>query len=143
MLQPQAASIQPLQAASQQATSQPSQVTTSQVTAAQAAAAQPTTLATSVSPSNISVAALQTAGLSINPAIVRRRLFVLSAVSCDFVSSEHAAVVCCSVQRRLLGSSAPVSQFPHLHSHHHQCHVQHGGHHQSDHHKCPRTGESR
>ncbi|TWW57023.1 POU domain, class 6, transcription factor 1 [Takifugu flavidus] len=69
MLQPQAASIQPLQAATQQVTSQPSQVTTSQVTAAQAAAAQPTTVATSVSPSNISVAALQTAGLSINPAI--------------------------------------------------------------------------
>ncbi|XP_011601008.2 POU domain, class 6, transcription factor 1 isoform X2 [Takifugu rubripes] len=69
MLQPQAASIQPLQAATQQVTSQPSQVTASQVTAAQAAAAQPTTVATSVSPPNISVAALQTAGLSINPAI--------------------------------------------------------------------------
>ncbi|CAG03968.1 unnamed protein product, partial [Tetraodon nigroviridis] len=46
------------------------------------------------------------------------------------------------VQCRLLGSSAPVSQFPHLHSHHHQCHVQHGWSHQSDHHKCPRTGKS-
>lgn len=78
MLQPQAASIQPVQAAMQQATSQPSQVTTSAAVAAQPAAA------TSVSPSNISVAALQTAGLSINPAIVRRLyflLFFLNAIS--------------------------------------------------------------
>lgn len=72
MLQPQAASIQPLQAAMPQVTCQPSQVSSSKVTAAQTAAAQPTSAATSVSPSNISVAALQTAGLSINPAIVRR-----------------------------------------------------------------------
>lgn len=77
MLQPQAASIQPLQAAMPQVTSQPSQVSSLKVTAAQTAAAQPTSVATSVSPSNISVAALQTAGLSINPAIVRRRPSVL------------------------------------------------------------------
>lgn len=86
MLQPQAASIQPVQAAMQQVTSQPSQVTSSKVTAAQTAAAQPTT---SVSPSNISVAALQTAGLSINPAIVRRRLSLLCAFEGDFTSSKH------------------------------------------------------
>ncbi|KAF0035871.1 hypothetical protein F2P81_011183 [Scophthalmus maximus] len=71
MLQPQAASMQTLQAAVQQVTSQPSQVTSAQVTAAQvAAAAQATCATTSVSPSNISVAALQTAGLSLNPAII-------------------------------------------------------------------------
>lgn len=139
MLQPQAASIQPVQAAMQQVTSQPSQVTSSKVPAAQTGAAQPTTAATSVSPSNISVAALQTAGLSINPAIVRRRLSVVCALEGDFII--HAFIYC-SVQRCLLGSSAPVSQFPHLHSHHHQCNVQRGWYHQSDHHKRPRTGES-
>ncbi|XP_070825462.1 POU domain, class 6, transcription factor 1 isoform X1 [Chaetodon trifascialis] len=70
MFQPQAASLQPVQAAVQQVTSQPTQVTSAQVTAAQMAAAQATSPATTVSQSNISVAALQTAGLSINPAII-------------------------------------------------------------------------
>lgn len=74
MFQPQAASIQPVQAAVQQVTSQPTQVTSAQATAAQMAAAQVTSATTTVSPSNISVAALQTAGLSINPAIVRMLL---------------------------------------------------------------------
>ncbi|XP_069383257.1 POU domain, class 6, transcription factor 1 isoform X2 [Paralichthys olivaceus] len=70
LFQPQAASMQPIQAALQQVTSQPTQVTNAQVTAAQVAAAQATSAATSVAQSNISVAALQTAGLSINPAII-------------------------------------------------------------------------
>lgn len=55
----------------QQVTSQPTQVTNTQVTAAQVAAAQATSITTPVTQSNISIAALQTAGLSINPAIVR------------------------------------------------------------------------
>uniref|UniRef100_A0A8D0DBG0 POU domain protein n=1 Tax=Sander lucioperca TaxID=283035 RepID=A0A8D0DBG0_SANLU len=55
MFQPQAASIQQVQA-----TSQPTQVTNAQVTAAQVAAAQATSAATTVSQSNISLAALQT-----------------------------------------------------------------------------------
>uniref|UniRef100_A0A3Q3XHN9 POU domain protein n=1 Tax=Mola mola TaxID=94237 RepID=A0A3Q3XHN9_MOLML len=63
------ASIQSVQAAVQQVTSQPTQVTNPQVTAAQMAAAQATSAATAVSQSNVSLAALQTAGLSINPAI--------------------------------------------------------------------------
>ncbi|XP_062248687.1 POU domain, class 6, transcription factor 1 isoform X2 [Platichthys flesus] len=64
LFQPQAASLQPLQAAVQQLT----QVTSAQVTAAQVAAAQATSA--SIAQSNISLAALQTAGLSINPAII-------------------------------------------------------------------------
>ncbi|GLD50329.1 POU domain, class 6, transcription factor 1 isoform X3 [Lates japonicus] len=70
LFQPQAASMQPVQAAVQQVTSQPTQVTTAQVSAAQVAAAQATSATTTVSQPNISVAALQTAGLSINPAII-------------------------------------------------------------------------
>ncbi|CAB1414851.1 unnamed protein product [Pleuronectes platessa] len=68
LFQPQAASLQPLQAAVQQLTSHPTQVTSAQVTAAQVAAAQATSA--SIAQSNISLAALQTAGLSINPAII-------------------------------------------------------------------------
>lgn len=92
MFQPQAASLQPVQAAVQQVTSQQTQVTNAQATTAQMAAAQVTSATTTVSPSNISVAALQTAGLSINPAIVRMLLqelyqFIVSVlyyVSCGF-----------------------------------------------------------
>lgn len=72
MFQPQAASIQPLQAAVQQLTSQPVQATNPQVTSAQTTAAQLTSASNITSQSNISLAALQTAGLSINPAIVRK-----------------------------------------------------------------------
>ncbi|XP_060930880.1 POU domain, class 6, transcription factor 1 [Limanda limanda] len=68
LFQPQAASLQPLQAAVQQLTSHPTQVTSAQVTAAQVAAAQATQA--SFAQSNISLAALQNAGLSINPAII-------------------------------------------------------------------------
>ncbi|XP_035015755.2 POU domain, class 6, transcription factor 1 isoform X2 [Hippoglossus stenolepis] len=68
LFQPQAACMQPLQAAVQQVTSHPTQVTTAQITAAQVAAAQATSA--SIAQSNISVAALQTAGLHINPAII-------------------------------------------------------------------------
>ncbi|XP_011475841.1 POU domain, class 6, transcription factor 1 isoform X1 [Oryzias latipes] len=64
VFQPQTASIQPVQTAVQQVTPQPAQVTNAQV-----AAVQPSSAASTVSP-NISVAALQTAGLSINPAII-------------------------------------------------------------------------
>uniref|UniRef100_A0A3Q3JFP7 POU domain protein n=1 Tax=Monopterus albus TaxID=43700 RepID=A0A3Q3JFP7_MONAL len=70
VFQPQAASVQAVQAAVQQVTSQPTQVTSAQVTTAQVAATQTTSATTPVSQSNISVAALQTAGLPINPAII-------------------------------------------------------------------------
>ncbi|KAM7405174.1 hypothetical protein PAMP_012456 [Pampus punctatissimus] len=70
VFQPQTASLQQVQAAMQQVTSQPTQVTNTQVTAAQMAAAQAASITTPVSQSNISIAALQTAGLSINPAII-------------------------------------------------------------------------
>lgn len=71
--------MQQVQAAVQQVTSQSSQVSSAQATAAvqaaavaaAAAAAQANTTTTTASQSNISVAALQTAGLSLNPAIVR------------------------------------------------------------------------
>lgn len=146
MFQPQAASLQPVQAAVQQVTSQQTQVTNAQATAAQMAAAQVTSATTTVSPSNISVAALQTAGLSINPAIVRMLLqelyqFIVSVLFISPVVFTHVldsyADQCC-----FTGRSASVSQFPHLHSHHHQCNVQHGWYHQPNHHKCPGTGES-
>lgn len=68
VFQPQTASIQPVQTAVPQVTPQPAQATSTQVTTVQNSSA-----ASTVSPSNISVAALQTAGLSINPAIVRLR----------------------------------------------------------------------
>lgn len=71
MFQPQAAS---LQAAVQQVTSQPMQVSSAQVTAAQMAAAQVTSATTTISQPNLSVATLQAAGFSINPAIVRMPL---------------------------------------------------------------------
>ncbi|XP_068997144.1 POU domain, class 6, transcription factor 1 isoform X2 [Embiotoca jacksoni] len=70
VFQPQATSIQQLQAAVQQVTTQPMQVTNAQVTAAQVAAAQATSASTTVSQSSIPMAALQAAGLSINPAII-------------------------------------------------------------------------
>ncbi|KAM4571867.1 LOW QUALITY PROTEIN: POU domain, class 6, transcription factor 1 [Fundulus diaphanus] len=65
MFQPQAASIQPLQSAVQQVPPQQTRVTSAPVTSAQV-----TSVANTVSQPNISVAALQTAGLSINPAII-------------------------------------------------------------------------
>ncbi|XP_014827984.1 PREDICTED: POU domain, class 6, transcription factor 1 isoform X2 [Poecilia mexicana] len=63
MFQPQAAPVQPVPP-------QQTQVTNTQVTNAQATAAQVTSVANTISQPNISVAALQTAGLSINPAII-------------------------------------------------------------------------
>ncbi|XP_034029350.1 POU domain, class 6, transcription factor 1 isoform X2 [Thalassophryne amazonica] len=70
VFQPQAASIQPVQAAVQQVMSQPPLATSAQVTPGQVAAAQMTSASSTVSQSNIPLAALQTAGLSINPAII-------------------------------------------------------------------------
>uniref|UniRef100_A0A3B5AXG6 POU class 6 homeobox 1 n=1 Tax=Stegastes partitus TaxID=144197 RepID=A0A3B5AXG6_9TELE len=94
VFQPQAASLQPVQAALQQVTPQQAQVTNAQVTAAQVAAAQATSAATtSVSQSNISVAALQTAGLSLNPAIINaaslgaQPQFLSSLTSTPIISS--------------------------------------------------------
>ncbi|XP_016527717.1 POU domain, class 6, transcription factor 1 isoform X2 [Poecilia formosa] len=70
MFQPQAAPVQPVQTSVQQVPPQQTQVTNTQVTNAQATAAQVTSVANTISQPNISVAALQTAGLSINPAII-------------------------------------------------------------------------
>ncbi|KAM4738194.1 POU domain, class 6, transcription factor 1 [Anableps anableps] len=70
MFQPQAASVQSVQTSVQQVSPQQTQVTNAQVTSAQATAAQVTSVANTISQPNISVAALQTAGLSINPAII-------------------------------------------------------------------------
>ncbi|XP_017161366.1 POU domain, class 6, transcription factor 1 isoform X2 [Poecilia reticulata] len=70
MFQPQAAPVQPVQTSVQQVPPQQTQVTNAQVTNAQAMAAQVTSVANTISQPNISVAALQTAGLSINPAII-------------------------------------------------------------------------
>ncbi|XP_054882359.1 LOW QUALITY PROTEIN: POU domain, class 6, transcription factor 1-like [Poeciliopsis prolifica] len=67
MFQPQAA---PVQTSVQQVPPQQTQVTNAQVTSAQVTAAQVTSVANAISQPNISVAALQTAGLSINPAII-------------------------------------------------------------------------
>ncbi|XP_022063058.1 POU domain, class 6, transcription factor 1 isoform X1 [Acanthochromis polyacanthus] len=99
VFQPQAASLQPVQAALQQVTPQPTQVTNAQVTAAQVAAAQATSAATtSVSQSNISVAALQTAGLSINPAIINAASlgaqphFLSSLTSTPIISSAMSSM---------------------------------------------------
>lgn len=65
MFQHQAASIQSVQPSGHQVPPQQTQVTNAQVTSAQV-----TSVANTVSQPNISVAALQTAGLSINPAII-------------------------------------------------------------------------
>ncbi|XP_023148025.2 POU domain, class 6, transcription factor 1 isoform X2 [Amphiprion ocellaris] len=99
VFQPQAASLQPVQAALQQVTPQPTQVTNAQVTAAQVAAGQATSAATtSVSQSNISVAALQTAGLSINPAIINAASlgaqphFLSSLTSTPIISSAMSSM---------------------------------------------------
>ena len=142
LFQPQAACMQPLQAAVQQVMSHPTQVTTAQVTAAQVAAAQATSA--SIAQSNISVAALQNAGFHINPAIVRRPLqWFTCRDSCSATSGSIVKpnfIFLCSDQCCLVGSTTPVPQLPHLHPHHHQRTVQYGGHHEPDHHKCPGTG---
>ncbi|KAK5615943.1 POU domain, class 6, transcription factor 1 [Crenichthys baileyi] len=70
MFQPQAASMQPVQTAVQQAPPQQTRVTNAQVPSAEATVAQMTSVANTVSQPSISVAALQTAGLSFNPAII-------------------------------------------------------------------------
>ncbi|RVE70937.1 hypothetical protein OJAV_G00069660 [Oryzias javanicus] len=93
MFQPQTASIQPVQTAVQQVTPQPAQAMSTQATNAQVAAVQPGSAASTVSPPNISVAALQTAGLSINPAIISaaslgaQPQFLTSLTSTPIISS--------------------------------------------------------
>ena len=69
VFQPQSPSIQT--AAVHQMTCQPTQVSSAQVTAGQVTAAQVTSASTTISQPSLSVATLQTAGISINPAIVR------------------------------------------------------------------------
>lgn len=61
---------QTAQSVMQQVTSQPCQATAGQVTAAQMTAAQIGSAMTAISQPSVSVATLQTAGLSINPAII-------------------------------------------------------------------------
>ncbi|XP_015240847.1 PREDICTED: POU domain, class 6, transcription factor 1 isoform X1 [Cyprinodon variegatus] len=70
LFQPQAASIQAVQAAVQQVSPQQTRVNNTQVTSAQSMPVQATSVANTISQPSISVAALQTAGLSINPAII-------------------------------------------------------------------------
>ncbi|MEQ2169230.1 POU domain, class 6, transcription factor 1 [Goodea atripinnis] len=70
MFQPQAASMQPVQTAVQQVPHQQTRVTNAPVPSAQSTVAQMTSVANTVSQPSISVAALQTAGLSFNPAII-------------------------------------------------------------------------
>lgn len=70
LFQPQTASMQQVQAAVQQVTSHPTQAAAAQVGGTQVVETPATPATTSVSQSNISVAALQTGGLSFNPAIV-------------------------------------------------------------------------
>ncbi|XP_024147878.1 POU domain, class 6, transcription factor 1 isoform X2 [Oryzias melastigma] len=88
VFQPQTASIQPVQTAVPQVTPQPAQATSTQVTTVQNSSA-----ASTVSPSNISVTALQTAGLSINPAIISaaslgaQPQFLTSLTSTPIISS--------------------------------------------------------
>lgn len=104
VFQPQAASIQPVQAALQQVT--PTQVTNAQVTAAQVAAAQATSAATtSVSQSNISVAALQTAGLSINPAIINAASL---AAQPQFLSSLTSTPIISSAMSNMAGITSQI-----------------------------------
>ncbi|MED6272181.1 hypothetical protein CHARACLAT_027513, partial [Characodon lateralis] len=70
MFQPQAASMQPVQTAVQQVPPQQTRATNTPVPSAQSTVAQMTSVANTVSQPSISVAALQTAGLSFNPAII-------------------------------------------------------------------------
>ncbi|XP_036959072.1 POU domain, class 6, transcription factor 1 isoform X3 [Acanthopagrus latus] len=105
MFQPQAASIQPVQAAVQQVTSQPTQVTSAQATAAQMAAAQVTSATTTVSPSNISVAALQTAGLSINPAIINAASL---GAQPQFLSSLTSTPIITSAMSNMAGITSQI-----------------------------------
>ncbi|KAM3617733.1 uncharacterized protein V6R79_010356 [Siganus canaliculatus] len=105
MFQPQAASIQPVQAAVQQLTSQAAQVTNAQVTAAQMAATQATTATTAVSPSNISVAALQTAGLSINPAIINAASL---GAQPQFLSSLTSTPIITSAMSNMAGITSQI-----------------------------------
>ncbi|CAN9515675.1 unnamed protein product [Ophioblennius macclurei] len=89
--------LQPVQAAAvQQVQAQPTQVSTAQTTGqltAQMATAQATCVTTSASQTNIPLAALQTAGLSINPAIINaaslgaQPQFLSSLTSTPIISS--------------------------------------------------------
>ncbi|KAG8002449.1 POU domain [Nibea albiflora] len=105
MFQPQAASIQPMQAAVQQVTSQPTQVTSAQVTAAQMAAAQATSATTTISQSNLSVAALQTAGLSINPAIINAASL---GAQPQFLSSLTSTPIITSAMSNMAGITSQI-----------------------------------
>ncbi|KAK2851815.1 hypothetical protein Q5P01_008091 [Channa striata] len=105
VFQPQAASMQPLQAAVQQVTSQPTQVTSAQVTAAQVAAAQTTSATTTVSQSNISLAALQTAGLSINPAIINAASL---GAQPQFLSSLTSTPIITSAMSNMAGITSQI-----------------------------------
>nr|XP_046252619.1 POU domain, class 6, transcription factor 1 isoform X2 [Scatophagus argus]XP_046252621.1 POU domain, class 6, transcription factor 1 isoform X2 [Scatophagus argus]XP_046252622.1 POU domain, class 6, transcription factor 1 isoform X2 [Scatophagus argus] len=105
MFQPQAASIQPVQAAVPQVTTQPTQVTNAQGTAAQMAPAQATSATTTVSQSNISVAALQTAGLSINPAIINAASL---GAQPQFLSSLTSTPIITSAMSNMAGITSQI-----------------------------------
>uniref|UniRef100_A0A3B4TBT5 POU class 6 homeobox 1 n=1 Tax=Seriola dumerili TaxID=41447 RepID=A0A3B4TBT5_SERDU len=105
VFQPQAASMQSVQAAVQQVTSQPTQVTNAQATAAQMAAAQATTASTTMSQSNISVAALQTAGLSLNPAIINAASL---GAQPQFLSSLASTPIITSAMSNMAGITSQI-----------------------------------
>ncbi|XP_029011470.1 POU domain, class 6, transcription factor 1 isoform X4 [Betta splendens] len=95
VFQPQAASVQ---AAVQQVTSQPVQVTNAQ-------AAQAPSPSTTVSQSNISVAALQTAGLSINPAIINAASL---GAQPQFLSSLASTPIITSAMSNMAGITSQI-----------------------------------
>ncbi|XP_029995263.1 POU domain, class 6, transcription factor 1 isoform X3 [Sphaeramia orbicularis] len=102
VFQPQAAAMQPVQAAVQQ----PTQVSSAQVTAAaQVAAAQATSATTTVTQSNIPVAALQTAGLSINPAIINAASL---GAQPQFLSSLTSTPIITSAMSNMAGLTSQI-----------------------------------
>uniref|UniRef100_A0A3B4TBY4 POU domain protein n=1 Tax=Seriola dumerili TaxID=41447 RepID=A0A3B4TBY4_SERDU len=88
VFQPQAASMQSVQA-----------------TAAQMAAAQATTASTTMSQSNISVAALQTAGLSLNPAIINAASL---GAQPQFLSSLASTPIITSAMSNMAGITSQI-----------------------------------
>ncbi|XP_030209814.1 POU domain, class 6, transcription factor 1 isoform X1 [Gadus morhua] len=99
LFQPQAASLQ-------QVTSQPTQVTGTQVTASQVAAAQmASAIATTMAQPGISVAALQTAGLSLNPAIFSAASF---GAQPQFLSSLTSTPIFTTAMSNMTGITSQV-----------------------------------
>uniref|UniRef100_A0A3Q3WW65 POU domain protein n=1 Tax=Mola mola TaxID=94237 RepID=A0A3Q3WW65_MOLML len=80
-------------------------ILSSMVTAAQMAAAQATSAATAVSQSNVSLAALQTAGLSINPAIINAASL---GAQTQFLSSLTSTPIFTSAMSNMAGIASQI-----------------------------------